>query len=104
MADAASVAVGSIRWRILKVLIAEREEYSHDCRNAILKESLYLLDDGRLIVHRRERRNNVIRRLIHSVTRAELKEGGKYEVLGREAGVERLTLDEALEKSELWSE
>jgi len=86
------------------VPIAEREEYSHNCRDVILKESLYLVDDGRLIVHRWEKKNNIIRQLIHKVTRADLREGGKYEILGQDAGVERLTLDEALEKSELWTE
>jgi len=85
------------------IQIAEREEYSHNCRDVILKETLYLVDDGRLIVHRWEKKNNVVRQLIHKVTLSDLREG-KYKILGQEAGIEGLSLDEALEKSELWTE
>ena len=63
-------------------------------------ETLYITQDGRLIVHvndwSRWRGERSIERL-HEVTEADLQTGGDYELLGAQCGFRKpLSLDEAL--------
>jgi len=69
-------------------------------------ETLYRASDGRLIVHvddwsRWQGEPSV--ETLHQVTEDDLNVGGKFEELGREAGLGRdLTLDEALSTGDEW--
>lgn len=89
--------------------LASRTEYGAGRQGGItdtrgVTETLYRADDGRLIVHvkdwsRWQGEPNYYS--LHELTEADLQPGGRFELLGAEAGFGRpLTLDEATKKRE----
>ena len=84
-----------------ELIYARREHYPNDDTRGT-NETLYRTNDGRLVVYVEEwsrwhgEPNHY--RLVE-VTEADLQPGGKFELLGQEAGYGRpLTLDEALRR------
>jgi hypothetical protein len=86
--------------------LASRTEYGEGKGGGItdtrgVTETLYKSEDGRLIVHikdwsRWQGEPNIYS--LHAITEADLQPGGRYELLGAEAGYGRpLNLDEALD-------
>jgi hypothetical protein len=89
--------------------LASRTEYGMGNRGGItdtrgVTETLYRAEDGRLIVHVKDWsrwQSEPTVYSLHEVTEADLQPGGRFELLGVEAGYGRpLTLDEVLKKRE----
>ena len=88
--------------------LAQRTEYGYHKGNITdtrgVTETLYRTDDGRLVVHIKDWsrwQGEPTTYSLLEVTEEDLGVGGRFEALGREAGLGRpLTLDEALTPNE----
>lgn len=93
------------------VEVASRTEYGTHKGNVSdtrgVTETLYRTDDGRLVVHVKDWsrwQGEPSTYSLHEVSEADLGVGGRFEMLGAEAGYGRpLTLDEAIRKDDVAS-